>query len=61
MQIKDMIAHQEKLWADAAECALTRDSDKVKRELYSRPAEPLKSLAGEAERVIAAEAKDQTG
>ncbi|MBR1175022.1 hypothetical protein JQ617_13720 [Bradyrhizobium sp. KB893862 SZCCT0404] len=61
--MKDMIAHWEKLQADAAECALIRDlaTDRMKRELYSRLAEHLRTLAGEVERVISAKVNDQTG
>jgi hypothetical protein len=56
--MKDMLAHWEKLEADAAECALIRDlaTDKAKRQLYTLLAEHLQTLASEVERVITAKA-----
>jgi hypothetical protein len=61
--MKDMLAHWEKLEADAAECALIRDlaTDKAKRQLYTLLAEHLKTLASEVERVITAKANGQLG
>jgi hypothetical protein len=62
--MQDMKAHLEKLRADAAECALIRDlaTDPDKRELFTRLAEHLTTLAREIETVIAAKrgADDQT-
>jgi hypothetical protein len=63
--MQDMKAHLEKLRADAAECALIRDlaTDPGKRELFTRLAEHLTTLAREIEAVIAAKlggADDQT-
>jgi hypothetical protein len=54
--MQDMRAHLEKLRADAAECALIRDlaTDPQKRELFTRLAEHLGTLAGEVEAAIAA-------
>lgn len=54
--MQDMRAHLEKLRADAAECALIRDlaTDPKKRELFTRLAERLSTLAGEVEAAIAA-------
>ena len=54
--MQDMKAHLEKLRADAAECALIRDlaTDPDKRELFTRLAEHLTTLAREIETVIAA-------
>jgi hypothetical protein len=54
--MRDMTAHLEKLRADAAECALIRDlaTDPDKRELFTRLAEHLTTLAREIEAVIAA-------
>ena len=45
--MKDMVAHLEKLRADAAECAMIRDLavDQRKRELFARLAEHLQVLA----------------
>jgi hypothetical protein len=53
--MQDMRAHLEKLRADAAECALIRDlaTDPAKRELFTRLAAHLGTLAGEIEAVIA--------
>ena len=61
--MKDMLAHWEKLEADAAECALIRDlaTDKAKRQLYTLLAEHLKTLASDVERVITAKANGQLG
>ncbi len=52
----DMKVHLEKLRADAAECALIRDlaTDPAKRELFTRLADHLGTLAGEIEAAIAA-------
>jgi hypothetical protein len=52
--MQDMRAHLEKLRADAAECALIRDlaTDPAKRELFTRLAAHLSTLAGEIEAVI---------
>lgn len=52
--MKDMLAHWEKLKADAAECALIRDvtTEKTKRDLYARLTEHFDALALEIERVI---------
>jgi hypothetical protein len=54
--MQDMKAHLEKLRTDAAECALIRDlaTDPVKRELFTRLAEHLSTLAGEVEAAITA-------
>ena len=54
--MQDMKAHLEKLRTDAAECALIRDlaTDPDKRELFTRLAEHLTTLAGEIEAVIVA-------
>jgi hypothetical protein len=54
--MKDMEAHPEKLRADAAECALIRDlaTDPQKRELFTRLANHLATLASELEAAIAA-------
>jgi hypothetical protein len=54
--MKDMRLHLEKLRADAAECALIRDlaTDPTKRELFTRLATHLETLAMEVERAIAA-------
>ncbi len=51
-----MKAHLEKLRSDAAECALIRDlaTDPAKRELFTRLADHLNTLAGEIETAIAA-------
>ena len=63
--MQDMKGHLEKLRADAAECALIRDlaTDPDKRELFTRLAEHLTTLAREIEAVIAAKlggGEDQT-
>ncbi len=52
----DMKVHLEKLRTDAAECALIRDlaTDPAKRELFTRLADHLGTLAGEIEAAIAA-------
>lgn len=54
--MQDMKAHLEKLRADAAECALIRDlaTDPAKRELFTRLAAHLTTLAGEIEAAITA-------
>jgi len=54
--MQDMRAHLEKLRADAAECALIRDlaTDPAKRELFTRLANHLSTLACEIEAAIAA-------
>ena len=54
--MKDMVAHWEKLRADATEFALIRDlaTDAKKRELYTLLAEQLTMLASEIERVLTA-------
>ncbi len=54
--MKDMVAHLEKLRADAAECVMIRDLavDQSKRELFARLAEHLQVLANEVERAIKA-------
>jgi hypothetical protein len=59
--MQDMKAHLEKLRTDAAECALIRDlaSDPVKRELFTRLAEHLSTLAGEVEAAIAKLTSDE--
>ena len=56
-----MKVHLEKLRTDAAECALIRDlaTDPVKRELFTRLAAHLSTLAGEIETVIAAKLGDE--
>jgi len=54
--MQDMKVHLEKLRADAAECALIRDlaTDARKRELFTRLADHLNTLATEVEAAIAA-------
>ena len=54
--MQDMKAHLEKLRIDAAECALIRDlaTDLKKRELFTRLADHLSTLASEVEAAIAA-------
>ena len=54
--MQDMKVHLEKLRADAAECALIRDlaTDPAKRELFTRLAAHLATLAGEVDAAIAA-------
>lgn len=54
--MQDMQAHLEKLRTNAAECALIRDlaTDPVKRELFTRLADHLGTLAGEIEAAMAA-------
>jgi hypothetical protein len=61
--MQDMKTHLEKLKADAAECALIRDlaTDPVKRELFTRLAEHLATLAGEIEAAIAAKLTGEQG
>jgi hypothetical protein len=58
--MRDMRKHLEKLRADAAECALIRDlaTDPAKRELFTRLAEHLSTLAREVEAAIAAKPDD---
>jgi hypothetical protein len=58
-QMKDMRAHLEKLRSDAAECAVIRDlaTDQTKRELFTRLAAHLETLALEIERAMAASVK----
>jgi hypothetical protein len=53
--MQDMKAHLEKLRSDAAECALIRDlaTDPQKRELFTRLADHLATLAREVEAAIA--------
>jgi hypothetical protein len=53
--MQDMKAHLEKLRTDAAECALIRDlaTDPQKRELFTRLADHLATLAQEVEAAIA--------
>ena len=53
--MQDMRVHLEKLRSDAAECALIRDlaTDPAKRELFTRLADHLATLAGEIEAAIA--------
>ena len=52
--MKDMRVHLEKLRADAADCALIRDlaTEPMKRELFTRLAIHLETLAIEVERAI---------
>jgi hypothetical protein len=59
LKMKDMQASAEKLRVDAAECGSIRDlaTDPAKRELYSRLAVHLETLAIEVERAIAARLK----
>lgn len=54
--MQDMKTHLEKLRSDAAECALIRNlaTDPAKRELFTRLADRLNTLAGEIETAIAA-------
>jgi hypothetical protein len=54
--MQDMQKHLEKLRTDAAECALIRDltTDPAKRELFTRLANHLATLAGEIEAAIVA-------
>jgi hypothetical protein len=60
--MRDMRKHLEKLRADAAECALIRDlaTDPAKRELFTRLAEHLSTLAREVEAAIAAKLDDDS-
>src|SRR6201993_4241985 len=53
--MKDMQAQLEKLRTDAAECALIRDlaTDIKKRELFTKLAEHLATLAAEVENAVA--------
>ncbi len=57
--MKDMVAHLEKLRADAAECAMIRDLavDQRKRELFARLAEHLQVLANESSLFVMALAR----
>ncbi|WGS23332.1 MULTISPECIES: hypothetical protein [unclassified Bradyrhizobium] len=57
--MKDMVAHLEKLRADAAECALIRDlaTDPRKRQLFAMLAEHLSTLAATVETEVAAATK----
>lgn len=57
--MKDMQVHLDKLRADAAECGLIRDlaTDPAKRELFTRLATHLETLALEVERAMAASLK----
>jgi hypothetical protein len=61
--MQDMKVHLEKLRTDAAECALIRDlaTDPQKRELFTRLAEHLATLAREVEAAIAAKLADSEG
>lgn len=61
--MQDMTAHLEKLRADAAECALIRDlaTDPQKRELFTRLAEHLSTLASEVEAAIAVKLAGEEG
>jgi hypothetical protein len=61
--MKDMRAHLEKLRIDAAECALIRDlaTDPEKRQLFTRLAEHLHTLASEVEAAIAAKLSGEEG
>jgi hypothetical protein len=61
--MQDMKAHLEKLRSDAAECALIRDlaSDPIKRELFTRLAEHLATLADEIEAAITAKLGGESG
>jgi hypothetical protein len=54
--MKDMQMHLEKIRTNAAECGLIRDlaTDPMKRELFTRPAVHLETLAIEVERAMAA-------
>ena len=54
--MKDMLMHLEKLRRDAAECALIRDltTDIRKRELFTKLADHLATLATEVEKAVAA-------
>jgi hypothetical protein len=54
--MKDMQVHLEKLRTDAVECGLIRDlaTDPAKRELFTRLAGHLETLATEVERAMAA-------
>jgi hypothetical protein len=56
--MKDLIAHWEKLRADAAECAKISNLavDKTKRVAFAQLAAQLTMLASELERVITARA-----
>jgi len=54
--MQDMQTQLEKLRTDAADCALIRDltTDPAKRELFTRLAEHLGTLANEIEAAVAA-------
>ncbi|MCA6124518.1 hypothetical protein J6500_21865 [Bradyrhizobium sp. WSM 1704] len=58
--MQDMLTHLEKLRRDAAECALIRDltTDIRKRELFTKLADHLTTLAAEVEKAIAAARKE---
>jgi hypothetical protein len=58
--MKDMQARLEKLRTEAAECALIRDlaTDRQKRDLFSRLADHLATLATEVEAAIAHAKRD---
>ncbi|WP_315703849.1 MULTISPECIES: hypothetical protein [unclassified Bradyrhizobium] len=60
--MKDMIAHLDKLRADAAECAMIRDltTDRAKRELFGRLADHLDVLASEVERAVQRQKRAET-
>ena len=57
--MKDMQASLEKLRTDAAEAALMRDltTDRHKREVYTRLADHVATLAAEVERAISTRSK----
>jgi hypothetical protein len=59
--MKDMQIHLEKLRTDAAECSLIRDlaTDPTKRQLFTRLAAHLETLAHEVERAMAAAPEGQ--
>jgi hypothetical protein len=61
--MQDLRVHLEKLRADAAECALIRDlaTDAQKRELFTRLAAHLGTLASEVEAAITAKLADGEG
>jgi hypothetical protein len=61
--MQDMKAQLEKLRTDAAECALIRDlaTDRTKRELFTRLAEHLSTLASEVEAAIATKLTGEDG
>jgi hypothetical protein len=59
--MQDIKAQLEKLRRDAAECALIRDlaTEPVKRELFTRLADHLGTLAGEIETAMATTLGDE--